>query len=127
MSVSRRVLARHIAQQLADGGNRAVLLRQLAAYLIAHKQVNQLEMVISDIARNLAELGTVRALVTVAHPLDAQLRRDVEEYIRQLEDATSVQITEAVDPDLLGGIIIETPRKRFDASVSTQLKRLKNV
>lgn len=127
MTVSRRILARHIAQRLAAGDDRSMLLKQLAAYLVAQKQLNQLELVVADIARNLAELGTVRAAVTVAHPLDAALRRDVEAYIRKLEDATSVQITETVDPDLLGGIIIETPRKRFDASVSTQLKRLKNV
>lgn len=127
MSVSRRVLARHIAQQLAAGADRGKLLQELAAYLVVHKQVAQLDMVIADIARNLAEMGTVKATVTVAHPLSDELKRAVEAYVARIERADIVQIDEVVEPAQLGGIVIETPRKRFDASVLAQLKRLRNV
>lgn len=127
MSVSRRVLARHIAQQLAAGANRGKLLQELAAYLVVHKQVAQLDMVIADIARNLADMGTVKATVTVAHPLSDELKQAVEAYVARIEHADTVQINEVVEPTQLGGIVIETPRKRFDASVLAQLKRLRNV
>lgn len=127
MSVSRRVLARHIAQQLAAGANRGKLLQELAAYLVVHKQVAQLDMVIADIARNLAEMGTVKATVTVARPLSDELRQAITAYVARIEHADTVQIDEVVEPAQLGGIVIETPRKRFDASVLAQLKRLRNV
>lgn len=127
MSVSRRVLARHIASRLADGADQTVLLNELAAYLIQNKQVKQLDMVVADIARNLAEMGTVKATVTVARPLSAELKKAVEMYVARIENATNVQIDEVVAPTQLGGIIVETPRKRFDASVTTQLNRLRNV
>lgn len=127
MSVSRRVLARHIAQQLAAGANRGKLLQELAAYLVVHKQVTQLDMVIADIARNLAEMGTVKATVTVARPLSDELRQAITAYVARIEHADTVQIDEVVEPAQLGGIVIETPRKRFDASVLAQLKRLRNV
>lgn len=127
MSVSRRVLARYIAQQLSAGADRGKLLQELAAYLVVHKQVAQLDMVIADIARNLADMGTVKATVTVAHPLTSELKQAVEAYVARIEHADTVQIDEVVEPGQLGGIIIETPRKRFDASVLAQLKRLRNV
>lgn len=127
MSVSRRVLARHIAQQLAAGADRGKLLQELAAYLVVHKQVTQLDMVIADIARNLAEMGTVKATVTVARPLSDELRQAITAYVARIEHADTVQIDEVVEPAQLGGIVIETPRKRFDASVLAQLKRLRNV
>lgn len=127
MSVSRRVLARHIAQQLAAGANRGKLLQELAAYLVVYKQVAQLDMVIADIARNLAEMGTVKATVTVARPLSDELRQAITAYVARIEQADTVQIDEVVEPAQLGGIVIETPRKRFDASVLAQLKRLRNV
>lgn len=127
MSVSRRVLARHIAQQLAAGADRGKLLQELAAYLVVYKQVAQLDMVIADIARNLAEMGTVKATVTVARPLSDELRQAITAYVARIEQADTVQIDEVVEPAQLGGIVIETPRKRFDASVLAQLKRLRNV
>ena len=127
MAVSRRVLARHIARQLAAGENRQTVLTQLAAYLVLHKRLDQVELVVADIARNLAELGTVKASVTVAHPLTVELKRAIEQYVMRIEDANSVQIDETIDASLLGGVIIETPHKRFDAAVATQLTRLRNV
>ena len=127
MAVSRRVLARHIARQLAAGENRQTVLTQLAAYLVLHKRLDQVELVVADIARNLAELGTVKASVTVAHPLTVELQRALEQYVMRIEDANSVQIDETIDASLLGGVIIETPHKRFDAAVATQLTRLRNV
>jgi F0F1-type ATP synthase delta subunit len=127
MAVSRRVLARHIARQLAGGDGRRTVLTQLAAYLVVHKRLDELELLVADISRNLAKLGTVKATVTVAHPLDAELKRAVEQYVKRIENATTVQIEESIDPAVLGGIIVETPHKRFDAAVSTQLTRLRNV
>lgn len=127
MAVSRRILARFAAQQLADGADRRQLLDRLAAYLVTHKQLGQMDLLVADIARNLAELGTVKATVTAARPLSDELKRAIEAFVARIEDAQSVQIDESIDPALLGGVIIETPHKRFDASVSAQLSRLRNV
>lgn len=127
MAVSRRILARFAAQQLADGADRRQLLDGLAAYLVTHKQLGQMDLLVADIARNLAELGTVKATVTAARPLSDELKSAIEAFVARIEDAQSVQIDESIDPALLGGVIIETPHKRFDASVSAQLSRLRNV
>lgn len=127
MKVSRRVLARHIAAELHAGKKRQAILESLAAYIVTHKLQAEQEQIMADIAANLTSLGYVEASVTTARPLDASLRKELVDYVKQMENASNVTLHEYVDERLLGGVIIETPKHRFDASVSTKLKRLKNA
>lgn len=124
---SRRIVTKHVAEQLAAGKNRGEVLRQLAAYLLKHRMVGQLDRVVADIERNLAALGTVQASVITARPLSDELRARVEAYVARVEGAKTVMLDESVEPDVLGGIIVETPNKRLDASIASQIKRLKNA
>lgn len=127
MKVSRRVLARYIAKELQSGSNRKVVVESLAAYLVMNRQVNDLDLIVADIQKNLATFGYVHATVTAAHTLDDTLRQEVIDYVKRIENATAVIVEENIDKAVLGGVIIETPSRRFDASVITKLKRLKNA
>jgi len=127
MKASRRVLARHIASELQAGTSRKMLLDGLAAYIVTHRLQSQLELIVADIAANLAAFGRVEATVTTARPLDKALRDELVAYVKKIENAKVVTLDEQVDTSILGGVIIETPNKRFDASVRTKLKRLKNA
>jgi F-type H+-transporting ATPase subunit delta len=127
MKASRRVLARYIADQLKNGKNRNSVIESLAAYVVEHRMKADIELIVADIARNLAEHGHIEATVTTAHPLDTSLKQAVVEYVTRIESASDVVVTERVDKALLGGVIIETPRRRYDASLSTKLKRLRNA
>ncbi len=127
MKTSRRVLTRYVAERLAAGDAKAPLLRELAAYVVAHKMTSQLDAIIGDISRNLAELGAVTAKVETARPLTDELKKAVIDYVKQSEGATQVTLEEYVEPALLGGIIVTTPSKRFDASVASRLRKLKST
>lgn len=127
MKASRRILSRHIAAQLQAGSSRGAVVRSLAAYIVEHRLQNDIELIVADIALNLAKAGHIEAHVTTAHPLDPSLKKSVIEYVKRIESASEVEVREQVDPSLLGGIIIETPSKRFDASIATKLKRLRNA
>ena len=127
MKASRRVLTRYVAEQLQTGAKRQDVVASLAAYIVEHKLHSQIELRLADIAKNLAASGHIEATVTTAHPLDSKLKQAVIEYVRSIESATEIQITERVNPEQLGGIIIETPNRRFDASIATKLKRLRNA
>jgi len=124
---SRRILARHVAERLASENNRSEVIEQLAGYLVAHNMTPQLGMVLADIERNLAQKGVVQARVVTARPLTDELRSYVESYVKNAEAAKTIILNESVETDIIGGIIVETPNKRFDASVASQLKRLKTV
>lgn len=127
MKLSRRVLTRYIAAELKSGKNRSVVIKGLAAYIIEHRLQSQIELIIADIASNLASLGHVEATVTTARPLTDELRQELVDYIKRVEESNDIRLSELVDANLLGGVIIETPGKRFDASVSTKLKRLRSA
>ena len=127
MKASRRVLTRYVAEQLQTGAKRQDVVASLAAYIVEHKLHSQIELILADIAKNLAASGHIEATGTTAHPLDRSLKQAVIDYVSSIESATEIQITERVNPEQLGGIIIETPNRRFDASIATKLKRLRNA
>lgn len=127
MKLSRRVLARHIATELQSGKNRKDVVESLAAYVIEHRLHSQLELILSDVAANLARLGHIEATVTTARPLSDELRAEVLDYVSRVEGSKDITLNETVDPSLLGGVIVETPGKRFDASIATKLKRLRSA
>lgn len=127
MKTTRRVLTRYVAERLAAGDAKGPLLKQLAAYLVVNKMTSQMDVVISDISRTLAELGSVTAKVQTARPLSDELRKAVTAYVKRAENAHNVTIEESVEPALLGGIVVTTPSKRFDASIASQLKQLRST
>lgn len=127
MKISRRVLARYIATELSSGKSRASVIEALAAYVVVNRLSSQLDLILADIAANLARLGYIEANVTTARPIDGALKAELLEFVKKMENAENVTLAEHLDPAILGGVIIETPRKRFDASVATKLKRLRNA
>ena len=124
MAVSRRVIARFIAKELMGDTPQDVTMQKLAAYLVTHKMQAESELVVADILRELAARGAVEARVTTARPLTADLRKTVSDYVKQAESAQTVMLRETVDESLIGGIVIETPRKRLDASVASQVRAI---
>lgn len=67
-----------------------------------------------------ADDSTVMVTVTTAVEMDDELREKVVEKAREIFDA-SIYLVERIDPQILGGIILEGRGERFDASVRTQL------
>jgi F-type H+-transporting ATPase subunit delta len=123
--VSRRLVTRSFADRLQHGESRAELLKQLAAYLITHKQLAQLELYVSDIETELAARGTIVADVTTAIALDEAGRTRVKEYVQKHTNSSAVTLREHVDTDLVGGVIVRMPGHELDASVASQLRQLK--
>lgn len=66
-----------------------------------------------------------KATVTTAVPLDAKLRGEIEVLVKKLSDKKQIELTETVDPDLIGGFILNVGDKQIDASVKNKLKTLK--
>jgi F-type H+-transporting ATPase subunit delta len=66
-------------------------------------------------------------LVTVesAVPLSKQTLTEIENYVKMISSATSVEVTEKIDTSIIGGVTIEFNGQIFDNTVSTQLKKIK--
>ena len=82
-----------------------------------------------DAVRNAAEdiyddmMGRVLAVVTTAVPLDDALRSQISQRIATVMNK-EVRLREAVDPDLIGGVVIRVGDTVFDNSVSDQLDKM---
>lgn len=121
--ISRHHLARVVADRLIAGDKSVVA--QLAAYIVDERLTREADLIIGEIEHEFACRGNVVADVTSAYALDETSRSELKQFIAGETDAKSVEIRENIDAGLIGGVVIETPGKYFDGSLSSQLNQLK--
>lgn len=120
--LSRRKLAQY-AVDAYEVGKLALALQEIAAYLIESRRLREAELVVRAIEDELAARGTVVAHVATARPLTAELQH----AITKLVGAKEISILESIDPDLIGGVRIETPGKLLDATIKRKLLALRQA
>lgn len=126
---SRRVLARTVAAKLlAEPDNRSHWLKVTAAYLMDHGMDDMVDLIINDIAHELyLQSGHLIVEVTSARELTDSTREELKRMLQASTSASTVELSERTDPDLLGGLIARTPDAIIDASVRTKLKQLASL
>lgn len=124
--LSRRRIARELVRLLGEQpGREAELIRQTAAYLVQTKQAGAAHLLVNDIADELFERrGELSAEVQTAFSLQDTTRTSIVAMLKRRTGATSVNLSESINPQLIGGVVISTPGRHLDASVKRQLKRL---
>ena len=65
------------------------------------------------------------AKVSTATPLDEKLRPEIEKLVRKYSDKKHIELVEIVDPDLIGGFVLNVGDRQVDASIKSKLKMLK--
>lgn len=127
--VSRRRLASTVVELLRQNPkDRQHIIQTLAAYLIVHKQQKRMDLLLLDIASELARADAhLYAEVTSAFPLDKAARDELTAYLRRATDVTTVELDEHVEPELLAGAIIRTASQELDTSARTKLNRLRSL
>ena len=109
---------------LAERAGFAPLTRQFLGLLAHKRRLFALPDVIEAYDAMLAEQrGEVGAEVVSALPLSPEQLESME---RQLADAVgqTVKLSTAVDPSLLGGLIVRVGSRMIDASIRTKLHQL---
>lgn len=69
--------------------------------------------------------GIVTARLSTATPLDASSRQTILQLVQSAK-GEHVELTEKVDPSLIGGFVLTIGDQQFDTSVSRKLRQLKN-
>ena len=119
--LSRRELANYAAERLVAGDAVRPLMAQLAAYLVSSRRTGETAMLVRDIAAKLAEAGHVTGTLTSATQLSSQLRDELIAYTKQVTGAKHVALDEVVDQDVLGGVRLELPGRKLDATIAHRL------
>lgn len=76
-----------------------------------------------------AQINIIREVTSVkftsATPITEDMVQSVKTIIKQKSNLKNIELTTQVNPDLVGGFIIEYEDKLFDASIAHDLKALK--
>lgn len=125
-SISRRRLAREVVRLLGEHPNRrSEIVQQLAGYIIDRKMVKQLDLLVKDIADELyIQQGHVTAEVDYVFDLSQETRAAITTLLTKATGARTVELQPIKEPNLLGGVVIRTPRHQLDASVRRKLKAI---
>lgn len=117
---------RGLAGTIADNLKLSQTTRNFISLLADHRRLDQLVGIAREFTRILdRQLHRVRATITSAAPLDdAQRQRLIASFEQKL--GRTVIAETAVDPQLLGGVVVDIEGTVYDGSVRTQLQSLAN-
>jgi F-type H+-transporting ATPase subunit delta len=90
---------------------------------------NKREIFLPDISRNILTLireekGIKSVVLTTAAPVDDVVTKKIL-VILENELKGKVELSSRIKPDIIGGIILRVDDRQYDASVVTQLKKIK--
>lgn len=115
----RRLAAAYLdAARAVQPAERPKVARALITYVKRRRLSRMLPRLLSEASRLHDERrGKLPIRITTARPLDsATIRQAV---------GSEVEVTTAVDPDLIGGAVIERGDTRYDGSVRGRLRQLR--
>jgi F-type H+-transporting ATPase subunit delta len=69
--------------------------------------------------------GITKGTVITATPLDATLRKELEQIVKKISNKKEVELVEKVDADMIGGFVLNVGDRQIDASIKNKLKELK--
>jgi F-type H+-transporting ATPase subunit delta len=114
-----RVLRAVLGRGVAQGAVNLLLL------MVRRGRPGAIEPMIARFSELLRrERGIALAQVRSALPLDDGQRAEIASRLRALT-ASEIEIDEAVDPDLIGGVSVRIGDQLYDASVRSRLERLR--
>ena len=107
-----------------EGAGFSPLIIRFAGVVATNRRLRDLRAILSTFGALAAERrGVVTAHVATAHPLSSVQREQLR--ARLIEAGYGqVNIEEAVDPALLGGLVLRIGAKLYDSSLKSRLQRL---
>ena len=104
-------------------------LSELSLSMINLVIQNKREVYLAGIARNFSDLyrknqGIRKASLLTASPVDEVAMKAIGDLIKKTYDS-EVELSASVDEDVIGGFILTIEDMRYDASVASNLKKLR--
>lgn len=127
MTASRTTTATALLALAETAKDQKKLATAIAQYLTEERRTKELDSLMREIARVRSERHTVEATATSAYPLSAKVKADVKTLIAKTHGSKTVVLNEVVDPEVIGGMRIETSEQQLDLTVQTRLNTLKKA
>jgi F0F1-type ATP synthase delta subunit len=115
-----------VAEYLAEGlrTGRQAAIDRAAAWLVETGQTRQAGYLARDVAQALATTGYVLVRLVTARPISPATRQQVEAFLKGQTGATTLELVEIIDPQVIGGMRVETPDAVLDETIKTKLAKL---
>lgn len=94
---------------LLVNNNREILLKDMCIYFKAHYRQNQ---------------GIKEAIITTAIPLSKAHRDEIYRFITK-KFKVNIELSEKVDPHIIGGFVLRIEDQQINASLKSQLNKIK--
>lgn len=124
-SVPENVKLDGIATLLSDLDH---LVRNLVSLMVINGDIERLSSV-CDTFRELTDdhLGIGRALITTAVPLDDVRRKRIVTSLEELTGYDRIEVSEQVDPEIIGGVVARVGDRLFDGSTRSRLRSMQEA
>ncbi|MBI1903574.1 MAG: ATP synthase F1 subunit delta [Planctomycetia bacterium] len=126
--LSSAIIAHEDKEQLLDhtlGKQASPLLLNFLKVLSRHERLGVLRYVHKAMHELVTELrGLVRVRVSTASPLDEALAEQITAAVKGFTGGEPL-LERRIDPDLIGGLVLQVGDTVYDGSVSAQLARLR--
>lgn len=128
MKQPRVKIARAIAERTLKQGVSRRFSKEIAAYLLSERRVNELDSVLRDVQADWAAAGHVEVLAASANPLSVTVKADIARLVKRvMPDAKRIMVTETRDPSVIGGVRLNLADRQLDLSVQTKLNKFKQL
>lgn len=121
LTAKEYAIALYRATNGASGKELNAIVEQFAAVLVKNHAVTQGERIIAQFsAYAKKQMGIENIHITTAHKQDATILELIQKAFGE-----KVETVDEIQPSLLGGFAVRAADRIFDASLKTQLQRLK--
>ena len=113
---------------MAAAGEKNEIFSRFVDLLLTQKRVeftNAMMLAYLDIYRKENHISQAR--ITTAAKLDEARMQKLRKLVKDAFKDSEIEFTEAVDPSLIGGFIIDVDSVRMDASLSSELEQLRQT
>lgn len=121
---SRSHLAKYVASTLASRKiKHKELITQIAAWISENKKYREIDYLLNDVKFYLAKEYKYHVFKVSTSRELSQLEKDlILNKIKMQLNSEPVEIIYEIDPDLIGGLVIESPDSVLDLSIKNKLK-----
>lgn len=112
-----------LCQVLGDEANPQI--KNFLMLLVDRGRIYLVEPILQQFQAKVRELNqTVLAEVVSAVELSDEQKETVRRKVQRMTEAKSVELASRIDPDLIGGVVIQIGSQVLDASIRGQLRRI---
>ena len=128
MKAPRTKLAQTVADRTLKDGVTKQFSKEVAAYLLTERRVNELDSILRDVQADWAVAGHVEVVATSAHPLTPAIQTEIKRQVEKLYPrAKQIIIVEVRDPEIRGGVRLSLANQQLDLSVEAKLNKFKQL